>query len=120
MSTTTEAPATPIFRRLTTLATHEQRRTALVELSDLVDTERRYPSSQPLTPVLDLIVPTLASHTVEPARAVELFESLCAAVGERHRSLSKGTGSASLDETVEARLLADVDLYADLLMGRVA
>lgn len=126
MTTTTTQRPTTVLRRLTTTATHEQRRQALIELAEQIGTEARYPQSRPFTPVIDLVVPTLAAHTVDPARAVQVFDDLVFAVCERARFVANeaeyamehdwATSDAAL-QLLSDRLLSAVDESADALMG---
>lgn len=112
-----------VAERQATDATREQRRTALIELAELIDGEDRHPGSAPFTPVLGRMVPALASRLcLDP---LAYFNGLVAAVAEL-RAFTSNEGewliAHDLCDTAEARanqsqgLRADVDLWADRLM----
>lgn len=108
--------------------TADQRRAALVELADHIDTEDRYPNSAPFTPVLPILVSALCSRKVasDVDLALNLFSQLVEAVAEFTRFC--GNESSWLDthdlptsdrqrQATFADLQSDVDTWADRLMG---
>lgn len=110
---------------LTGHATADQRRAALCELADFIrvedDTVR---GDKPLSPVVDLIVPPLASWLCK--NPVAAFNALVEAKAEfsafvaDEREWATAHDCGTSEETLAglyARLLRDVDACADALMG---
>lgn len=101
---------------LTTTATVEERRAALVELADVTDTEDRRTGKGPISPVLELIIPPLCAFPVarDVAGAVNMFNQLVGATADLHRATWLG------DEVGMDRAQCDVDTWANRLVGRAA
>lgn len=108
-------------------ATRDERRAALIELADLIDTEDHYCVVKPLSPVLGRLVPALCSRKItDRDLAVSLFAELVAAVAERRRFCSNETDwllahdlpdTDAMREATLGRLESDVDTWANRLMG---
>lgn len=122
---------TATVTRLRTDATQEQRRAALIELAEQISVEDRFPNSAPFTPVLGLIVPSLASHLVarDLDLTLNLFSELIGAVKEFGRFVGNEDDWLAEHElprtdrtraTTYERLRSDVDLWADRLMARAS
>jgi hypothetical protein len=111
--------------RVTTTSTASERREALIELASLVNDEDVRNGCKPFTPVLDLLAPVLASQLCK--NPVEVFNQLVAATEERRLFVAdpaeyatrngRGTSDEALVYLDEA-LRADIDYWADRLMGR--
>jgi hypothetical protein len=110
---------------VTTASTAEQRRQALLELADLIGDEDHRDNFKLFTPVIDLWVPVTASSLcVDP---IGTFNQLVGAISERQSFCNNETeyavknGHGTSDEALSNlgdKLQADVDLWADRLMGQ--
>lgn len=112
------------LRTVTARATADERRAALCELADSIAVEDgQARGDKPLSPVVDLIVPPLASHLC--ADPVKAFSELVAAkaefssfvADEAEWATRHGLGtSAEVLANVYHRLLGEVDSCADALV----
>jgi hypothetical protein len=94
-------------------ATRDERRAALVELADLIDTEDRS-TVKPLTPVLRRLVLALCSRKItDPDVAVNLFSQLVGAVADFHRFTGNET------DWLLAHELPDTDDMREAWHGRL-
>ena len=108
-------------------ATREERRAALIELADLVDTEDRYCSIKPISPVLVRLVPALCSRKITDVQvALDMFGELVGAIAERRKYVSNERDfllqrelpdTAATREAMHEHVQSDVDLWADRLMA---